>query len=177
MWYTDKTERKEDNAVKQPPKSLSPMEYAMKYLAIKDRSVSEMQSYLDGKDFGEADVDATVARLIELGLLDDARFAQRFVETRTASKPISRRHLRDQLKSHGIGAAEIEAALESVEDTDEADNARTVAEKFMRQFRDLEPEKRRERVLSRLIARGFSSDVARKAYEAVLSEEEAWSES
>lgn len=163
--------------MKQPPKSLSPMEYAMKYLAIKDRSVSEMQTYLDGRDFGEADVDATVARLIELGLLNDARYAVRFVETRTASKPISRRHLRDQLKSHGIGDAEIEAALESVEDTDEADNARTVAEKFARQFQSLEPEKQRERVLSRLIARGFSYDVARKAYEAVLSEEEAWSES
>ena len=77
----------------QPPKSLSPMEYAMKHLAIKDRTVSEMKAYLDGKDFGEADVDATVARLLELGMLNDARYAQRFVETRTASKPISRRHL------------------------------------------------------------------------------------
>lgn len=153
------------------------MEYAMKYLAIKDRTVSEMQTYLDGKDFGEADVDATVARLSELGLLDDARFAMRFVETRTASKPISRRHLRDQLKSHGVGDAEIEAALETVEDADEAGNARTVAEKFLRQFSELVPEKRRERVLSRLIARGFSYDVARKAYESALSEEDEWSES
>ena len=161
----------------QPPKSLSPMEYAMKYLALKDRTVSEMQTYLDGKDFGEADVDATVARLIELGMLNDARFAQRFVETRTASKPISRRHLRDQLKSHGVGDADIEAALETLADDTEDENARAVAEKFMRQFRDLEPEKRRERVLSRLIARGFSYDAARKAYEKALAEEDEWSES
>lgn len=163
--------------MKQPPKSLSPMEYAMKYLAIKDRTVKEMQTYLDGKDFGEADVDATVARLIELGLLDDARFAQRFVETRAAAKPISRRHLIDQLKGHGVGEAEIEAALETVEDDAEEENARTVAEKFLRQFSELEPQKRRERVLSRLIARGFSYDVARKAYETALSEEDTWSES
>ena len=161
----------------QPPKSLSPMEYAMKHLAIKDRTVSEMKAYLDGKDFGEADVDATVARLLELGMLNDARYAQRFVETRTASKPISRRHLRDQLKSHGLSDADVEAALETVEDENEAENARAVADKFMRQFRDLAPEKRRERVLSRLIARGFSYDDARKAYEAALSEEDAWSES
>ena len=172
-----KTERKEDNAMKQPPKSLSPMEYAMKYLAIKDRTVKEMQTYLDGKEFGEADVDATVSRLLELGLLDDARYAKRFTETRTASKPISRRHLIDQLKSHGVGDAEIEAALETLQDDAEDENARAVAEKFLRQFRDLEPQKRRERVLSRLIARGFSYDVARKAYEAALSEEDEWSES
>ena len=160
-----------------PLKSLSPMEYAMKYLALKDRSVADMQAYLDGKEFGEADVDATVARLTELGLLNDARYAQRFVETRTASKPISRRHLYEQLKSHGIGDAEIEAALESVGDETEAENAKAVAEKFLRQFRDLEPQKRRERVFSRLISRGFSYDAVRKAYETALSEEEAWSES
>ena len=161
----------------QPDKSLSPMEYAMKQLAIKDRTVAEMQTYLDGKDFGEADVEATIARLKELGLLNDARYAQRFVETRIASKPISRRHLFEQLKGHGIGDAEIEAALGTVDDEAEAENAKTVAEKFLRQFRDLEPQKRRERVFSRLIARGFSYDAARKAYEAALSEEEAWSES
>ena len=73
---------------KQTAGSMSPMDYAMKYLTAKDRTVSEMQAYLDEKDFGEADVDATVARLTELGLLNDARYAQRFVETRTASKPI-----------------------------------------------------------------------------------------
>lgn len=161
----------------QVPKSLSPMEYAMKYLALKDRSVSEMQTYLDGKEFGEADVDATIERLLALGYLNDARYAQRFVETRTASKPISRRHLRDQLKSHGIADADIDAAMESVEDADEADNALIVARKFVRQFRDLESEKRRERVFSRLISRGFPYDAARKAYETALSEEEEWSES
>ena len=161
----------------QPQKSLSPMEYAMKYLAVKDRTVAEMQTYLDGRDFGEADVDAAVARLIELGMLNDARYAQRFVETRIASKPISRRHLRDQMKSHGLSDADIDAALESVEDEDETENALAVAEKFLRQFADLEPQKRRERMFSRLIARGYSYDTARKAYETALSEEKEWSES
>jgi len=158
-------------------KSLSPMEYAMKYLTVKDRTVSEMQTYLDGKDFGEADVDATIARLRELGLLNDARYAQRFVETRLATKPISKRHLREQMKMHGLSDKDIDSALETVSSEDEADNADAVAEKFMRQFRTLEPEKRRERVLSRLIARGFPYDVARKAYENALSTEDEWSES
>ena len=161
----------------EPKKSLSPMEYAMKYLALKDRTVSEMQAYLDGREFGEADVDATVSRLIELGYLNDARYAQRFVETRTAAKPISRRHLYDQLKGHGIKEEDIRAAMETLEPEDEESNARAVAEKFARQFQTLEPQKRRERVLSRLIARGFSYDVAQKAYEWALSEEKTWSES
>lgn len=162
---------------KQAPESRSPMEHAVKYLAARDRTVSEMQAFLDGKEFGEADVDATIERLKTLGYLDDARYARRFVETRLASKPVSRRHLRDQMKGHGLSDADIEAALETVETEDEENNARTVAVKFARQFQSLEPEKRRERVLSRLIARGFSYDTARKALDAALSEEETWSES
>ena len=160
-----------------PKKSLSPMEYAMKYLTVKDRTVSEMQAYLDSKEFGEADVDAAMQRLTELGLLDDARYAKRFVETRLSTKPISRRHLWEQLKSHGLSDEDINAALETVNADDEAEHARAVAEKFVRQFASLDPEKRRERVLSRLIARGYSYDVSRRALEEALSEEEAWSES
>ena len=126
----------------QPPKSLSPMEYAMKYLTGRDRTVSEMQAYLDAKEFGEADVDATIARLLELGLLDDARYAMRFAETRLASKPISRRHLWEQMKGHGLSEEHINAALDAVDGGSEAENARVIAEKFLRQFRALEPEKR-----------------------------------
>ena len=161
----------------QEHKSLSPMEYAMKYLTVKDRTVSEMQTYLDGKEFGEADVDATIERLKELGLLNDARYAQRFVETRLAAKPLSKRHLREQLKGHGISDADMEEALASVDADAEEERANTIALKFWQQFRSLDPEKRRERIFSRLLARGFSYDVARKAYENAESAEEEWSES
>ncbi len=155
--------------------TLSPMEHAMRYLTIRDRSVSEMQTYLDGKDFGEADVDATIERLKELGLLDDARFAVRFVETRLASKPVSRRHLWEQLKSHGLVDELINNALDTVEQEDEEKHAKQVADKYWRQFQNLDPEQRRERVLKRLVSRGFSYDVSRKALDAAA--EETWSES
>lgn len=155
--------------------ALSPMDLAMRYLTAKDRTVSEMQTYLDGKEFGEADVDAAIERLKALGLLDDARYAMRFVETRLASKPVSKRHLWEQLKSHGLDDDLINAALDTVEADDEADNAKKVAEKYWRQMQALPIEDRRERVFKRLLSRGFSYDVSRKALQA--TEEEAWSES
>ena len=162
---------------KQTAGSMSPMDYAMKYLTVKDRTVSEMQAYLDEKDFGEADVDATVKRLKELGLLDDRRYAQRYVETRLNTKPISRRHLYEQLKGHGVPEAFIREAMELADPENERENALAVARKFARQFASLEPEKRRMRVLSRLQARGYSYDVSRQAAETALSEEDEWSES
>ncbi len=160
---------------KQPIGSKSPMEHALKYLTAKDRTVSEMQAYLDGKEFGEADIDAAIDRLKELGILDDRRYAQRFVETRLASKPVSSAHLREQLRGHGLRQEDIDAAMDTVDENSDRDNALTVARKYYRQFHALEPEKRRERVLNRLTARGFSYDVSRKAFEA--AEEDEWSES
>ncbi len=154
---------------------LSPMDYALSYLTARDRTVYEMQTYLDGKAFGEADIDATIARLIELGLLDDRRFAEQFVKTRLASKPLSRSHLYRQLTEHHIAKDIVLEALESVPEETELDNALMIAQKYTRQFRSLEPEKRRMRVLSRLQARGFGADVSYKVLrmaEDGLSEED-----
>ena len=163
--------------MKRQSQHASPMEYAMNYLTAKDRTVSEMQSHLDDADFGEADVDACIERLKDLGLLDDRRYAIRFVETRLATKPVSKRHLYEQLKGHGLSEEDIRAAIELADADTEAENALSVARKFARQFSSLEPEKRRERIYSRLQARGYSYDVSRRAVETALMEEDAWSES
>ena len=156
-------------------KGLSPMDYAMSYLTARDRTVFEMQTYLDGKEFGEADVEATVGRLQELGLLNDRRFAAQFVQTRLATKPLSRAHLYRQLAEHHIDKEIIVEALAELPDETELENAVAVAEKFARQFAALEPEKRRQRILSRLQARGYGYDVCYKALDRALAalEEEA----
>lgn len=163
--------------MKQQSQHLSPMDHAMKYLTTKDRTVSEMQTYLDTKEFGEADIDACIERLKELGLLDDRRYARRFVETRLATKPVSKRHLKEQLIGHGLSDEDIRAALELADDDAEEENALSVAKKFARQFSALEPEKKRERLFSRLQARGYSYDVSKRAVELALKEEDTWSES
>ena len=67
--------------------------------------------------------------------------------------------------------------MEQTDEDDERENALSVARKFARQFKDLEPDKRRMRVMSRLQARGYGYDTARNALETALSEEDEWSES
>ncbi len=150
-------------------KGLSPMDCAMSYLTARDRTVYEMQTYLDGKDYGEADVEATIARLKELGLLDDRRFAEQFVKTRLATKPLSRSHLYRQLAEHHIDKEIIAETLSELPDETELENAVAVAEKFARQFASLEPEKRKQRVLSRLQSRGYGYDACFKALDAALA--------
>lgn len=156
-------------------RGMSPMDYALGYLTGRDRTEYEMRAYLDQQEFGEADVDLCIDRLKELNLINDRTFAEHFVKTRLASKPISRAHLTRQLREHHVSDEYIRAALEETDSKTEEANARAIAEKYFRQFASLEPEKRKQRVINRLLARGFGSDLSFRMYreaEAAFEEEQ-----
>ena len=65
----------------------------------------------------------------------------------------------------------IEAALNELPRETEADNAREVARKFWRQMSALEENVRRERVLRRLMSRGFSAEASLAAIRSVAEED------
>lgn len=142
------------------------MDAALAYLTSRARTVLEMQRHLDGKDYGEYEVNATVARLQELGYLDDERYAVEFVDSRLRTKPVSRAHLKRQLLSHDVDPELVRQALESVSDETELGNAVLVAQKYWREGQALSIDQRRARVLRRLNARGYAYDTAKVALEA-----------
>ena len=146
------------------------MDAALSCLAHRARTVREVERYLDEREYGEAEIMQVINRLEELGLLNDARFAADFVDSRLRTKPVSRRHLREQLYAHELPKELIDAALLAVPDDAEAENARAVAAKYAAQFSGLEPKARAQRVIKRLQARGYAYDVIREALEALALE-------
>jgi regulatory protein len=144
----------------------SPMDAALKFLGYSARSVREVERHLDEKQYGEVEVYETVERLKELGLLDDLAFAEAFIRTRLATKPVSRRKLYEQLLSHELPRELIEEALQAVDDPAEQENALAVAEKYARQMEALPADERARRVLQRLLTRGYAYDDAAAAVEA-----------
>ncbi len=151
---------------------MSPMDAALSYLTARMRTVREVEERLDDLQYGEGDILTTVNRLQELNLLNDAEYAREFVRTRLASKPVSRQKLYMDLKTHKVPEELIRAALEELPTETEADNAREVAEKFWRQMSGLEESVRRERVLRRLMSRGFSTEASLAAIRQVAEAEE-----
>ena len=151
---------------------MSPMDAALSYLTARMRTVREVEERLDDLQYGEGDILTTVNRLQELNLLNDAEYASEFVRTRLASKPVSRQKLYMDLKTHKVPEELIRAALEELPTETEADNAREVAEKFWRQMSGLEESVRRERVLRRLMSRGFSTEASLAAIRQVAEAEE-----
>ena len=107
-------------------------------------------------------------RLKELKYLDDVRYAADFVSTRLATKPLSRRKLKEQLRTHYLSADDIDAAMEQVTDDVERRNAMAVAEKIYRQFEGLEEYDRRQRIVRRLAGRGYDFGVIRDSVEELI---------
>ncbi|MBR0356321.1 MAG: regulatory protein RecX [Clostridia bacterium] len=160
------------NIIRSKPADMSPMDAALSYLTARMRTVREVEERLDDLQYGEGDILTTVNRLQELNLLNDAEYAREFVRTRLASKPVSRQKLYMDLKTHKVPEELIRAALEELPTETEADNAREVAEKFWRQMSGLEESVRRERVLRRLMSRGFSTEASLAAIRQVAEAEE-----
>lgn len=141
----------------------TPMDSAMRFLGARARTVREVERHLDACEYGEVEVYETVERLKELGLLNDAAYAEEFVRTRLATKPVSREHLRRQLMQHETDMDAVEQALTQVDEDAQTRSAAAIAEKYARQYARLPEEERNEMVLRRLLSRGYSYDEARAA--------------
>jgi len=153
-------------------KSDSPMQHALIYLSSKARTIREMEDYLDSKKYGEFEVYNAVEQLKELGYLNDERYAQDFISSRLATKPLSRRKLKEQLYEHRVPADIIDDALAAITEQDERSNAKLVAKKFDRQFGALEKHERKQRLIKRLAGRGFDYPTIREACAALYDGDE-----
>lgn len=139
------------------------MDAALRFLGARARTIREVERHLDACEYGEIEIAETIQRLIELNLLNDMAFAEDFIQTRLATKPISRARLREQLRAHEVEENAAEQALQLVSDDTESDSAGKIAGKYARQYQELSKEKRDEMILRRLLSRGYSYEDARAA--------------
>lgn len=127
---------------------------ALRYVAMRPRSVGEMRTYLQQKGASPALADQILNKLSKLGLLDDAAYARAFVATRRLLRPTSRLKLQQQLRAKHLSDEVIGQALGS-EQADEQTALRTVAVKKWQiaRYRQ-EPQK----LMRYLASQGFGYD-------------------
>lgn len=133
-------------------------ERAFRMLAHHDRSGWELEDVLIKEGYSRAAVTQVLDRLIDLELVDDVRFTESYVRSRFGSGYGVRRILRE-LRDKGVDeaiAAQVIAAESS--DEDELQRARAALRGRMAGDR-----KERERLVRRLVSRGFSYAVASEA--------------
>jgi len=143
------------------------LESALRLLSYRARSERELRDRLRRKDFDRAAIVETMARLKELGYLDDAAFARGWAQTRQALRPRSRRLLASELRQRGVTQEQAEQATADISDEDAAYRA---VERRLRALAGLGYRPFRERLGRFLTSRGFSYDVARRTVDRCWSE-------
>lgn len=133
-------------------------ERALRVLGYRDRSTRELEKRLVDDGYPTGIARELTVRLTTLGLLDDERFAHSWARTRAAAGFGSARIGRE-LKDKGLPPATIDAALAAAfEEADEVERARAVLGNRTPASRS-----EREKLVQKLVRRGFSFGVALKA--------------
>lgn len=142
---------------------------ALHALGRKGVSISEMAKLLKSRDLDEDIVDAEVARLEAVGLLDDTALAENLVRSLQERKGLGRSGVTSELRRRGVDQAAISAALETDDDgDDEAARCLEIAMKRASQLSSYDTETAKRRLSGFLMRRGYSGQVVSAAVNAAL---------
>jgi regulatory protein len=109
-------------------------------------------------------------RFAEVGLIDDASYAQSWVESRQRTRGSARAVLRQELRAKGVAADDAEAALASIDPDAERERARELVRAKARGVARLEPAARVRRLAGMLQRRGYPAGVSFLVVREVLDE-------
>ena len=135
--------------------------YALSLLGARPYSTRTLQRKLVQKEYSADEVREAVDRLLENGLLNDARYAEQYARSKILSTGASKRRLQQDLYRKGIKGDVATEAIASVMDQEEVDPAAVierVAKKKLAQLGDLEPLVLRRRLFAFLARRGYDLD-------------------
>jgi regulatory protein len=131
------------------------IDMALRYLSFRPRTENEIRQYLAGKFILEEFVEETLARLRDLNLVDDAAFAQQWVDERQRSRPKGAVALRQELNKKGVSKVDIEAALP----VDDPAQAEAIARRRARSLDKTDGQVFIRRLSSFLLRRGYSYEI------------------
>ena len=146
------------------------MQRAGHLLASRPRSEYEVRSRLKMAGYEDETIERTVARLVDLRLLDDREFACQWVTERAISKGRSGDALVAELVEKGVDRTVAEEAVATA-GIDELAQATELAARALPKVSGKPLEKQAQALLGRLLRRGFPHEVARDAVRAVLPPE------
>lgn len=120
------------------------------------------------KGFVSPAADASVDRLVENGLVDDARYAQRVAQSQLG-KAVGAYAVRRKLQAKRLPEDAIDAVMEDFDGEQQAQACRQAAEKLWRKYASLPPREGRAKLSQALARRGFGWESIRGAVEALAS--------
>jgi regulatory protein len=115
--------------------------------------------------------EAVLARLADVGLIDDAAFARAWVESRHHARGLSRRALTLELERRGVPGEDVQAAVGALDPDAEIATARRLVAKALPGTRGRPPQARVRRLVGLLARRGYSAPLAYRVVREALEQE------
>ena len=139
----------------------------LRLLGGRAHSRVEIQRKLARRGYTSEEIDAALARLDQLGYLNDLSFAEGLVRTRSASR--GPRALSAELAKRGIGRAHADRALASYDDASQLASAMRIIERTYGKREITDYREMLDRVGNKLLRLGFSTTIVRDACRAVMA--------
>lgn len=143
---------------------------AARFIAHRPRTEHEVRTKLASGHLDARIVERTVARLTELGLIDDLDYSRRFIEERMRTRGRSLDLLVKELLGKGVSRPVAEAAAAEA-GVDESARVVEVAASLVRKVIRLPTPEQALRLKAMLLRRGFDHDLAETGVRAVMPPE------
>ncbi|EKT79403.1 recombination regulator RecX [Rhodococcus opacus M213] len=124
------------------------------------RSRAELAERLAKKGYSPEIAERVLDRLTEVGLVNDADFAQQWVHSRHTYSGKGKRALALELRRKGIGQEDATEALAQIDSEDERARATELVEKKLRTVSADDRDRAVRRLVSMLARRGFPQGMA-----------------
>lgn len=158
------------------------MEKMYRWFGIRQHSEKEVREYfriknlelrIKGKEeISQLAIDAVVENLKKKGMVNDLEFAKAWVEVRRRSKKKGIRAIKTELFQKGISKEIIEEVVSEHGAGDSEEMlAKKALEKKMRVWKNLDPQKFKQKAYEFLMRRGFEYEVVKGAVEKSIKEE------
>lgn len=144
---------------------------AMFSLDMRDHSEREIRQKLSRK-YDENSVDTAVEKLLDLGLVNDRRYAELLTRELFERKRYGKNRVRSELYRKGIASEIVNEVLEEYENENEPDNVQTIVDIIEKKYYNkLIDEKSRQKVVASLVRLGYSFSDIRQAMREFSSDE------
>ncbi len=143
----------------------------LRKLTAAPRSRAQLAADLAARDVPDDVAAAVLDRFTEVGLVDDAAFAEAWVRSRHAGRGLSRRALRQELRAKGVDEETVSCAVETIDDDAEVDAARALVARRLAATRGLPVEARLRRLVGQLARKGYPGGLAMRVVRDALSAE------
>lgn len=158
-----------EQSVGQPSEFDEAREIALRRLTVAPKSRKALTRDLIKRGVSFDVANDVVNRLAEVGLIDDAAFANAWVSSRHSGRGLARRALRSELRLQGVDDETVTEAVETLTTEDEYSRAKQLVERKLRVAKEIDSEKQLRRLTGMLQRKGYGLNMISAVLKEVMN--------